>query len=73
MLVTREEKEQLQKAMSHFKEIADLNSRYSDTLVEMLSFFNSLVQELKDKDPQLALRIMNKVTDITKRGIIDEH
>lgn len=70
MSVTREEKEQLQKAMSHFKEIADVNNRYSDTLVEMLSFFNSLVQELKDKDPQLALRIMNKVTDITKRGIL---
>ena len=70
MLVTREEKEQLQKAMSHFKEIADVNNNYADTLVEMLSFFNSLVTELKDKDPQLALRIMNKVTDITKRGIL---
>lgn len=70
MLVTREEKEQLQKAMKHFKAMADINNNYADTLVEMLSFFNSLVTELKDKDPQLALRIMNKVTDITKRGIL---
>lgn len=65
MIVSPEEKEKL-------NVLVDTNRNYAETIAELLQFYNTLVQELKYSNPPLSLRIMNKVQDIMKRGILND-
>lgn len=71
MLVTPEEKEKLDNMLADFKKIADANNNYAETLVELTRYISGLVDELKVSNPALALRVMNKVTDIMNRRVLN--
>lgn len=71
MLVTPEEKEKLDSMLADFKKIADANNNYAETLVELTRYISGLVDELKVSNPALALRVMNKVTDIMERRVLN--
>ena len=72
MLVTPEEKEKLDKMLAEFIQVCETNNRYGDTMIEMIHFFNGLVEELKETNPALSLRVVNKVSDIVNRGILNK-
>lgn len=65
MRVTEEEKIKL-------NNLVDANQNFMETINELLAFYDQLVHELKDTQPQLSLRMMNKVGDIMKRRILNE-
>jgi hypothetical protein len=50
--------------------LVDTNQNFAETVTELLMYYDQLVHELKDTNPALALRIMNKVSDIMERRIL---
>lgn len=72
MLITKEEKEKIEQFNKEIKELGDDYQVKLEVISELLHFLDSLVQELKISNPQLALRIMNKTSDIVNRGILNK-
>lgn len=68
MQLTPDEKEKVKQLGEDIKNLSDSHQNYTEIILEMLTFYEHIVSELKYSNPDLALRIMNKVTDIMKRG-----
>jgi hypothetical protein len=63
MIVSESEKQKL-------TSLVDANQNFAETVTELLMYYDQLVHELKDTNPALSLRIMNKVSDIMQRRIL---
>jgi hypothetical protein len=63
MIVSESEKQKL-------TSLVDANQNFAETVTELLMYYDQLVHELKDTNPALSLRIMNKVSDIMERRIL---
>jgi hypothetical protein len=63
MIVSESEKQKL-------TSLVDANQNFAETVTELLMYYDQLVRELKDTNPALALRVMNKVSDIMQRRIL---
>jgi hypothetical protein len=63
LIVSESEKQKL-------TSLVDANQNFAETVTELLMYYDQLVHELKDTNPALSLRIMNKVSDIMERRIL---
>jgi hypothetical protein len=63
MIASESEKQKL-------KALVDTNQNFAETVTELLMYYDQLVHELKESNPALSLRIMNKVSDIMERRIL---
>jgi hypothetical protein len=63
LIVSESEKQKL-------TSLVDANQNFAETVTELLMYYDQLVHELKDTNPALSLRIMNKVSDIMQRRIL---
>jgi hypothetical protein len=63
LIVSESEKQKL-------TSLVDANQNFAETVTELLMYYDQLVHELKDTNPALALRVMNKVSDIMERRIL---
>jgi hypothetical protein len=63
LIVSESEKQKL-------TSLVDANQNFAETVTELLMYYDQLVHELKDTNPALALRVMNKVSDIMQRRIL---
>jgi hypothetical protein len=52
------------------RDLVDTNQNFAETVTELLMYYDQLVHELKESNPALSLRIMNKVSDIMERRIL---
>ena len=73
MIVSEEEKERLDQMLRDFKTVDNINYKYSNTLIEVVRFMDETVRELKDTNPELAKKMIDKFTIIMKRGILNEY
>lgn len=54
--------------LNDFKNLANNFQNNSETFGEIIQFIQNIVEEIKDTNPELALRMMNKVEDIITRN-----
>ena len=67
MIATKEEKEMIDRMGNSYRDLGNKFQNQAETMMELIGFLNNIVLELKEKDPAMALRIMNKGTDILTR------